>query len=411
MPVLKKLAVLTLGFALSVLSQSSNLMINRLQVTAEGNSTRISLSLSQPSNLYVKEDKQHRLLKIEAPEDTVWNIPSESKQALGDVEKYALFTNGEGIQVCMVSLHPRSVLESKGLKKSKKGYSYEIRLIRQEPEKPVLPPPPPPAPPTPVVVQPLIEITQSIDPDEAKTKVKLVELSQKGPNTCWLTIRSNTRQYFDFQSIPEEKNILVYLPKTDWSKTPLKNQQVPLIPSLTIDDDSANQSQIVLTAPRVIDVVDQFISPNQDGTFDFSLVIAPRKASAIEVQRLIQKKMEFKEQEQSKPSNVIQTSLTPPEVQISALPDQNLETREDEQLIPGNLSNAPLEMPSGLNLREPYEAGKAPTQQERVTEELADLQLQADEESRTQFLEQEKQTEDLEASPRAGGARRPSSPS
>lgn len=313
-------------------SGRDNLVVKDIRVGSQGDHTRLALILSQSSKLYIKHDAEHQLLKIEAPEDTLWRIPAHSQQSSGLFEKYTLLTNNDGIGVCLVSLRPHTLISDKGLKKTSHGYEYFIDVVEKAPA------PPPPPPPATVTIQPVIEIKQTIDTETTKNMIQKVDVVRRNPTTTWLVIRSTQKAFFDFQNIAKEGSLLVYLPKTDWSQIKLVNQAKSMITNVVVDDDNPKQSTIMLMSSGVKDVIDQFISPNQDGSFDCVLVIASRMASPIETHRLLQKKVEA--QQYITPPKMLDATVTAPEVSVKTDGAESSSDIEMEDGIP--VDEAPL---------------------------------------------------------------------
>jgi hypothetical protein len=64
------------------------------------------------------------------------------------------------------------------------------------------------------------------------------------------------------------------------------------IASYRLDETNPNFSILHIKTTKECSAIDQFMSPNADGTNNFVLVLADREATPIETQRLIEKKME-----------------------------------------------------------------------------------------------------------------------
>ncbi len=277
----------------------SNLTVQDIQVGFVENKTKIEFELSKPMPLTVKENSTINQIIIGGPEDTFWQIPGSRVSAYGGFKKYTIKKNKEGWRQCVISLQPNTRVVGKNLIKKSKSTRFVIDLITENPTPPPAPEPeeaapleepriivPEPAP------QPLVQIKQEINTAIHANKIKQIKVIPKEGGTTWLVIRSEKEEYFDFQSIPSDQLLLVYLPKTNWPPMPNRDLGDYNIASYRLDETNPNFSILHIKTTKECSAVDQFMSPNADGTNNFVLVLADRAATPIETQRLIEKKME-----------------------------------------------------------------------------------------------------------------------
>jgi hypothetical protein len=277
----------------------SNLTVQDVQVGFVENKTKIEFELSKPMPLTVKEDADNNQIVVGGPEDTFWQIPGARVSTYGGFTQYRIKKNKEGWRQCIISLKPNTRVVGKNLVKKSKSNRFIIELITEE-----LPPPPAPEPQevppleeAPAVIpepssQTLVQIKQEINTALHANKIKQIKVIPKEGGTTWLVIRSEKEEYFDFQSIPSDQLLLVYLPKTNWPPMPNRDLGDYNIASYRLDETNPNFSILHIKTTKECSAIDQFTSPNSDGTNNFVLVLADRAATPIEMQRLIEKKME-----------------------------------------------------------------------------------------------------------------------
>jgi hypothetical protein len=279
----------------------SNLTIQDIQVGFVENKTKIEFDLSKPMPLTVKEDNENNQIIVGGPEDTFWQIPGSRISTYGGFKQYKIKKNKEGWRQCIISLQPNTRVVGKNLVKKSKTNLFVIDLVTEEPAPPPAPEPqedPPMAmEEAPVIVpepapQPLVQIKQEINTAVHTNKIKQIKVIPKEGGATWLVIRSEKEEYFDFQSIPSDQLLLVYLPKTNWPPMPNRDLGDYNIASYRLDETNPNFSILHIKTTKECSAIDQFMSPNADGTNNFVLVLADRAATPIETQRLIEKKME-----------------------------------------------------------------------------------------------------------------------
>ncbi|MEI8321016.1 MAG: hypothetical protein WCG05_03285 [Alphaproteobacteria bacterium] len=273
-----------------------NLVISDIQLGYEENRTRIALTLSQPINLYVRVEANSGDILIEAPEDTVWDIPFYVNEAQGNFQSYTLNSITESPRLLRLSFSPGTSVAGYSLEPTPVGqYQFLIDIVTEEPAPEPEPEPempmPEPAPvqimaPAPtIVVNPMVEI-----PTPPANKITAVKVVEQKDETTWVSITSTAREYFNFDSLPHEKKILIYVPKTNWVDVDTHLKSSPLVRTYRVQDTDPNFSVVSIETYRENAVIDEFMSPNSDGSNDFVLVIADRLATDEEKGRLKQKK-------------------------------------------------------------------------------------------------------------------------
>ncbi len=291
------ISFLFIGLAVANADVRSNLTVRDVQVGFIQNKTKIVFELSKSMPLTVTEDVDNNTLTVGGPEDTFWQIPESRTTSYGGFQKYVIKKNSEGWRQCVVSLAPNTRVVGKALVKKPKGSRFTIDLLT---EAPAPPPPPPVEPEMPAEVPqpmvepqpPVVQITQQINTELHRNKVKQIKVVPKEEGTTWLVIRSEKEEYFDFQSISSDQLLLVYLPKTNWPVMPTRDLGDYNIATYRLDETNPNYSILQIKTTNNCSAVDQFMSPNSDGTNNFVLVLANRPATSIETQRLIEKKLE-----------------------------------------------------------------------------------------------------------------------
>lgn len=321
------ISCLLLCFMDSRVHARSNLTVQDIQVGFVQNKTKIEFELSKPMPLTVKEDAENNQIIVGGPEDTFWQIPGSRVSAYGGFTQYKIKKNNEGWRQCVISLKPNTRVVGKSLVKKSKSSRFIIDLITEEPP-PVPEPQEAPAREEPPIViqepapQPLVQIKQEINTAVHANKIKQIKVIPKESGTTWLVIKAEKEEYFDFQSIPSDQLLLVYLPKTNWPPMPNRDLGDYNIASYRLDETNPNFSILHIKTTKECSVIDQFMSPNSDGTNSCVLVLADRAATPIEMQRLIEKKMEAQARYLDRSKYSVEAVVGTPQVTESTLMPQ-----------------------------------------------------------------------------------------
>lgn len=283
----------------SVCTSRSNLTVKDIQVGTELRKTRIVFVLSRPLSLYPISSENDSLL-VKAPEDTFWKIPRHLKSNNGALIGYEL--KGFGIQKsCSLKLAPYTRLVGSFLK----GNSYILDFITDDPP----PPPPPPPAPLPELPPEEVAVTAPVIPEisvQAPTvniqqtlsapqnEINALTIVPKEDGTTWIIINSDKQEFFESQIMSEAKKLYLYLPKINWPSVQTQIINSGSISAYAVDESTAAASAIVMDLVGDADTVDLLSTPNLDGTYDFVLILANRKATEAEVKRLAERRVELK---------------------------------------------------------------------------------------------------------------------
>ncbi len=305
-----------------------NLVISDIQIGYEDNKTRIALILSKPVNLYARLVPDSNSVIIESPEDTIWEIPLSLEQPQGGFEKYQLNDITDTPRTLTLSCKPVTTLAGSGLQTLPSGqYQFVVDLLTEdppppEPEPEIEEPAEPPAPPSITINNPIVEIWPP-----APNSVKSIRVAEQKDSTTWFSVTSAFREYFKFDVMADENKILIYLPKTNWLEIDTRLKSSSLVRTYQVQDADPNFSVICIETYKKAWVIDQFMSPNSDGSNDFVLVIADRPPTAEEQERMKEKqsieKANARRQEQLIMQEKFKEALLPPNLPASENEESN----------------------------------------------------------------------------------------
>lgn len=394
--------LLLLGSGIAIASTRSNLIVSDVQIGYEDNKTRISLILSKPIPLYARLSADTNMVAVESPEDTIWNIPSTVDNPQGNFKKYELSDITEIPRTLRIYFNPITTIVGSTLQKSQKGqHQFVIDLITQElppsePEPEPISQPLPPAQeslPPPMVINPVIELLPP-----PKNAVKTIQvLDQKNGNT-WIVVTSAFREYFNFEQIDQDRKIIVYVPKTNWMDVNTKDKSSDLIRTYRVQDTEPNIAAIHFDAYKTVGIIDQFMSPNSDGSNDFVLVIADRMPTEEESNILQQKKEMEKENRLKQEQQVMQSNIATAVMQ--KIKQGNTPLPENPMLdIPPDATTFSTPMPTSDPLMSAEQLKEKNEGMPPATEILSDADPLFDTEAVSSANQQENNTVDSQAEP------------
>jgi hypothetical protein len=305
----------------------ANPTIKDIQVGTEIKKTRVVFVLNRPVPLYIESPEDGSLL-VRAPEDTFWKIPDQMKIGRGAISGYELV--GFGVRrTCRLVLEPYTRLVGSFLRKN----TYIVDLITDDPPLPdpepeaeteeeeveTLAEPPPP---------PTVNIQQTLE--FPKNEINALTIIPKEDNTTWIIINSDKQDFFESQIIPETKKLHLYLPKINWPSMKTQVLNSGGVEAYTVDESSPSTSTVIMDLKEESALIDIFSTPNLDGTYDFILILANRRATENEIKKLAEKRVELKGIIGS--NKAISFKINPPQI----VSDQNLGGVTEEASIPVN---------------------------------------------------------------------------
>lgn len=273
---------------------NSNLTITDIRVGTEIDKTRVSFEMSYPVSLYV-EDRGDGVFLVSGPEDTYWRVPPQKKVEKGPLKSYEIVSLDRG-KGCLLRFNPHTRLMGSFGRQN----NYFLDLETKEP------PPPQPLPP------PVVEEEEPLDLPAPKPVAPTVTLNQemvvksneinsiavlpKQDGATWIIINSDREEFFEFQLVDFTQEFHVYLPKINWPTLKTEVLNSGIVRSYSVDESSDKMSAIrmQLRPSQAVDVVDLFSAPNLDGTFDFVVILANRRATPNEVRRIAERRIYMK---------------------------------------------------------------------------------------------------------------------
>ncbi|HCI48738.1 MAG: hypothetical protein A2977_01915 [Alphaproteobacteria bacterium RIFCSPLOWO2_01_FULL_45_8] len=274
----------------SVCVPRANLTVKDIQVGTEIKKTRIVFVLSHPISLYVESSEDGSLL-VKAPEDTFWKIPEQKQAKQGALIQYDLMGFGSR-RACHLILEPYTRLVGSFLR----GKTYILDLITDDPPLPEPEPeeqeselnalPPEPPQPTTVNIQQTLELP--------KNEINALIITPKEDGTTWILINSDKQDFFESQIVPETRKLYLYLPKINWPSMQTEVIDSGSVQSYAVDESVPGSSTIMMDLKENTDTIDLVSTPNLDGTYDFVLILANRKATDAETKKLAEKRVELK---------------------------------------------------------------------------------------------------------------------
>ncbi|MDC0349080.1 hypothetical protein OAN21_01590 [Alphaproteobacteria bacterium] len=276
-------------------------MIQDIRVGTEIKKTRVEFVLSHPVPLYVRNQGEAITL-VEAPEDTFWKIPNQKRVNRGAISKYELI-DFEGRRSCRIMLEPYTSVVGSFLRKN--SYILDLEIKETPPPPPPLPPEPAPEPPPP----PSVNIKQTLE--TTKNEINSLVIIPKEDGTTWVIVNSDKRDFFEYQIMPDAQKLNLYLPKINWPSLETQVLNSGSVESYSVDESNPDSSVVMMALKKSSDIIDLFSTPNLDGTYDFVLILANRKASAEETKWLAEKRMQIKSIVSSKKE--VSFKISPPD--------------------------------------------------------------------------------------------------
>lgn len=326
---------------------NSNLTITDIRVGTEIDKTRVSFEMSYPVSLYI-EDRGDGVFLVSGPEDTYWRVPPQKTVEKGPLKSYEIVNLDRG-KGCLLRFNPYTRLVGSFGREN----NYFLDLETKEPP----PPPPPPAPvvaeeeplnlPEPQPVAPTVTLNQEMV--VKSNEINSIAVLPKQDGSTWIIINSDKEEFFEYQLVDFTREFHVYLPKINWPTLKTEVLNSGIVRSYSVDESSDKMSAIrmQLRPEEAVDVIDLFSASNLDGTFDFVIILASRRATPTEVQRIVERRIYMKKN--MRPSSESFEFKLP----IAYYGEKKEEGMPPPKSIPFPEMNSPMPAPQDRPLEEP----------------------------------------------------------